>query len=385
AIERSGLHRRLALSTLHTLGGSPRRLVWGFLVVTAALSMWLSNTATTLMLLPIALAVSNRIEDAKTPVRMLLAVAFGASIGGMGTLVGTPPNLVLAGMAPNLVPNLPSITFGGWMLFGLPIVAVMLPVAGLLLGRGLPRKRIPLEALDEERRALGAWTTAEKRAAVLFALTAVAWITRSGMTVGTFHVPGWSHLLTTPRLVSDAVPAIAAAILACLVPAGTGDKRPLVTWSEVRHGVPWGILLLFGGGFAIADAFHASGLDTWMAGELQGLGSLPLPLVILSVVLLTAFVTNLTSNTATATLLMPVMAALAEAIHEPPYVLMASAAVAASLAFVLPVATPPNAIIMGSGKVKASDLFKEGIRLNLIAVVLITILCLALGPLVLPV
>lgn len=384
AVERSSLHKRVALATLHTVGGSPRRLVWGFLIVTAALSMWLSNTATTLMLLPIGMAVASRIEDPKTPVRMLLAIAFGASIGGLGTLVGTPPNLVLAGMAPNLVPNLPPLSFGAWMLLGVPLVIVLLPVAGLLLGRGLPRTKVSTEEIQKERAALGDLTTAEGRAAILFVATALAWITRSGMSMGSLHIPGWASLLPNPKLVSDAVPAVAAAILATIIPAGRGRRRPLVTWDEVRHGVPWGILLLFGGGFALADGVHASKLDVWLAGRLEGLHTLPIWAVVFIVVLLTAFVTNLTSNTATATLMMPVMAALAEGLHASPYLLMASATVAASCAFVLPVATPPNAIVMGSGRVSSLDLFREGILLNLIAIVITTVLCLILAPLVLP-
>ncbi|NOZ95268.1 MAG: hypothetical protein GXP47_11100 [Acidobacteria bacterium] len=240
------------------------------------------------------------------------------------------------------------------------------------------------EEIQKERAALGDVTTAERRAAVLFVATALAWITRSGMSIGSLHIPGWASLLPNPKLVSDAVPAVAAAILATIIPAGGGRHRPLVTWDEVRHGVPWGVLLLFGGGFALADGVHASKLDVWLAGRLEGLHTLPIWAVVFIVVLLTAFVTNLTSNTATATLMMPVMAALAEGLHASPYLLMASATVAASCAFVLPVATPPNAIVMGSGRVSSLDLFREGILLNLIAIVVTTVLSLILAPLVLP-
>lgn len=384
AIERSQLHRRLALRTLHALGGSPRRLVWGFLTITAVLSMWLSNTATTLMLLPIAVAVSNRIEDPRSPTRILLALAFGASIGGIGTLVGTPPNLVLAGMAPSLVPGLPTVTFGGWMLLGVPLVLALLPLAGLFLSRGLPDLRVSGDELSRELLQLGRPRPMERRAAILFLLTATAWITRSGASFGSIRLPGWSALVADPKLVSDAVPAIAAAVLTTLIPAGEGQRRSLLTWDEIQHGVPWGILLLFGGGFALADGVHASGLDVWLAAHLQGLGQYPFPVVVFSVALLTAVITNLTSNTATATLLMPVMAALAEALQASPYMLMATSTIAASCAFVLPVATPPNAIVMGSGRVRAGDLFREGLILNLVAVVVTTLLCLLLGPLVLP-
>jgi len=385
AVERSGLHRRLALGILHRVGSSPRRLVWGFLLATALLSMWLSNTATTLMMLPIAAGVVDRVAEGKTGMRLFLAVAFGASIGGLGTLIGTPPNLVLAGMAPNLVKGITPLTFGGWMLFGIPMVALLLPVAGLLLGRGLSRKESGArESLEAERRSLGRMQARERRVAVLFGLTALAWISRSGMSFGAFSIPGWSHLFANPKMVSDAVPAVAAAILATLIPVGGGEPRPLVSWDEIRHGVPWGVLLLFGGGFAVADAVGAVGVDDWLARQLHGLAALPLPLMILAVALIAMGATELTSNTATATLLMPVMAALAKVLEVPPYLLMVPATVACSCAFMLPVATPPNAIVIGSGHVSAPDLFREGIRLNLIAAVIVTILTLTLGRLVLP-
>ncbi len=384
AVERSGLHRRLALATLSTLGGSPRRLVWGFLLVTAALSMWLSNTATALMMLPIADGVARRLEDDRAGTRLFLAVAYGASLGGIGTLIGTPPNLVLAGMATSLVPGLPALTFGGWMLFSVPLLLILLPVAALRLGRGLARAGLAGEELAAERRSLGPWRPAERRAAILFAVTAVAWITRSGFEVGTLSVPGWANLLPDPKLVTDAVPAVGAAILAALVPAGGERHGALVTWRDIRHGVPWGILLLFGGGFAIADAMHASGVDGWLAGLLQGLGGLPLVVAVLVVALLATTATEFTSNTATATLLMPVMAALAVAVKVPPYLLMVPAIVATSCAFMLPVATPPNAIVMGTGRVSTMDLFREGVWLNLASAVVITVLTVTLGRLVLP-
>jgi len=228
AVERSGLHRRVALAILAAVGSSPRRLVWGFLLAAAVLSMWLSNTATALMMLPIAGAVTRRIEAPGAAARVFLAVAYGASIGGIGTLVGTPPNLVLAGMAPNLVPGIQPITFGGWMLFGVPFVMLFLPVVGLCLGRGLPSGAGIEAGFAAERRALGAVTPQERRVAVLFALTAVAWVTRGGLDFGAVAIPGWSELLARsgllrdPKMVTDAVPAIAAAILTTLLPSGAG-------------------------------------------------------------------------------------------------------------------------------------------------------------------
>jgi sodium-dependent dicarboxylate transporter 2/3/5 len=238
--------------------------------------------------------------------------------------------------------------------------------------------------LAKERASLGPIRPRETRVAILFALTALAWISRAGLDFGVVNIPGWSSLLPDPRMVSDAVPAIAAAIIATLLPSGDGDGLRLLTWREIQHGVPWGVLLLFGGGFAIADAFRSSALDQWMAGNLQGLAGLPLPMVILSICLITTFATELTSNTATATLLMPVMAALSVVLHVHPYLLMVPATLSASCAFMLPVATPPNAVVIGSGKVTARDLCREGIWLNLAGAVLITIAVLTFGRLALP-
>jgi sodium-dependent dicarboxylate transporter 2/3/5 len=390
AVERSGLHRRIALAVLDTIGASPKRLVWGFLIATAALSMWLSNTATALMMLPIAAGVASRLDSERAPARMMLAVAYGASIGGIGTLVGTPPNLVLAGMAPNLVSGLETLTFGGWMLFGVPFVALFLPVVGIQLGRGLPGGSGRDSGLAAERAALGPMTPAERRVAVLFGVTAVAWVTRAGLDFGAVAIPGWAGLLAgrgvipDAKMITDAVPAIAAAVLATLLPSGDGTGRRMLSWEEIQRGVPWGILLLFGGGFAIADSVRAAGVDQWLAGRLQNLSVLPLPLVILSVCLVTTSATELTSNTATATLMMPVMAALATVLDVHPYLLMVPATVSASCAFMLPVATPPNAIVIGSGKVSAQDFFREGIWLNLAGAVLTTLAVLTLGRLVLP-
>ncbi len=385
-VERSGLHRRLALAILSALGVSPRRLVWGFLVTTAALSMWLSNTATTLMMLPIAAGVVQRAASGRSATRIFLAVAYGASIGGIGTLIGTPPNVVLAGMAPSLVSGLETLTFGGWMLFAVPLVLCVVPVAGLLLGRGLASigTEETAQALRCERESLGPLTAAERRAAILFGLTALAWVTRSGMDFGTVTLPGWSALLHDPSFASDAVPAIAAAVVAAILPAAPGARRPLITWAEIRTGVPWGVLILFGGGFALADAVHAAALDQWLAVRLQALAALPMPVMILAISLVAMGATEITSNTATATLLMPIMAALASVLTAPPYLLMVPAIVSCSCAFMLPVATPPNAIVIGSGHVTARDLFLEGVRLNLISAVVITVLTLTLGRFVLP-
>jgi sodium-dependent dicarboxylate transporter 2/3/5 len=224
----------------------------------------------------------------------------------------------------------------------------------------------------------------ERRVAVLFALTAIAWVTRSNLEFGDVTIPGWSSLLTDPSMVTDAVPAIAAAVLSTLVPSGEGDGKRLLTWEEIHRGVPWGVLVLFGGGFAVADGVRSTGVDQWLAHSLNGLSLLPLPLVILSICLITTFATELTSNTATATLLMPVMAALSTVLGVHPYLLMVPATLSATCAFMLPVATPPNAIAIGSGRVSVQDLFREGIWLNFAGAAVVTIAVLTLGRILLP-
>jgi len=383
-VEHSGLHRRLALAVLWRVGGGPRRLVWGFLLISAGLSMWLSNTATTLMLLPIGAAVAARVAEGRARTRLFLAVAYGASIGGIGTLIGTPPNIVLAGKAADLVEGLAPLTFGGWMLFGIPVVLCLLPLAGLLLGRGLAGGAGDLSAVEAQRAALGPTGPAERRAAALFGLTALAWITRSGFDFGEVSVPGWSALFDNPKTAHDAIPAVAAAVAALLIPAGSGGRRFLIAPREIVRGVPWGILLLFGGGFALADGVAASGLDDWLAAQLHGLKGAPTVLVVLAVCLLTTAATEFTSNTAMASLLLPVMAALSQSLGVPAYLLLVPATVSASCAFMLPVATPPNAIVIGSGHVSPRDLFREGLPMNLVGAAVITALTLTLGRWVLP-
>jgi len=385
AVENTGLHKRIALAILDGIGPSPRRQVWGFLLATAMLSMWLSNTATTLMMLPVASGVAGRLGDSKSSTRLFLAVTFGASIGGIGTLVGTPPNLVLAGMAPTLVPGLPPLTFGGWMLFGIPCVALMLPVAGLFLSRGLPGSGGDPSVVRSERKALGGLNRDEIMIAVIFGATAFLWITRSDLTFGSHVIHGWGSLFSHPKMVSDAVPAIAAAVLVCLLPSKSRRGQRLLNWEEIQNGIPWGVLLLFGGGFALADAVKASGLGTWIASNLSWVAVLPAFFAILLLCFIAMAATEMTSNTATATLLIPIMAALAGILKLSPYLLMVPVTVACSCAFMLPVATPPNAIVIGSGYVTIRQLFSEGFRLNLTAAFVITVLVLTIGKLVFPV
>jgi len=387
-IERSRAHKRIALLVLRIMGEKPSRIVLGFMLATAGLSLWISNTATVMLMLPIALAVLERTEGGTArgtqgnfAMALLLGIAYAASIGGVGTLIGTPPNIVLAGVMGKLHPELPPIGFVQWMLFGIPLVVLFLPLCWLLLVRVLPFTRLhgvsaigAVSSLDEELRALGPVSRVERRVLLLFLATALGWIFRVPIEIGTLRIPGLIDVL--PQL-TDAGIAMSAAVALFLLPTGSGT--PLLQWQDVQKGVPWGILLLFGGGFALAEAMRRSGVTLYLGGWIHSMDGVPVLLVIASVCLLLTFLTELTSNTATASILVPVTAGAAVALGQHPLLLALPAALSASFAFMLPVATPPNAIVFSTGQVGIRHMAITGFALNLIGVVLVTALMYALG------
>jgi len=357
AMADSGAHRRLALYMVNLFGGdSARALVLGFMAAAAVLSMWISNTATTLMLLPVALAVLSHAER-RLAVPLLLGIAYAASIGGIGTPIGTPPNLVFMQVYADQFGTPPS--FPAWMAFGLPVVVVFVPLAGLWLTRG-----IRLEG-SVTLPSVGAWTPVEKRVLAVFALTALAWVTRSA------PFGGWSTWLNVPAA-NDASVALLAAVLMAMLPAGNG--RRLLRWEAARK-IPWEVLILFGAGITIASAFIESGLADRIAEQLTVLTTVPTWLMLLMVCLVVTFMTEVTSNTATSSLLMPLLASASTVMDVNPMVLMVPAAMSASCAFMLPVATAPNAVIYGSGQVTVEDMARNGLVLNLAGAVLISTLC----------
>lgn len=358
AMERSGAHRRIALGMVNVIGGtSSRRIVLGFMVATAALSMWISNTATTLMMLPIALAVITQSPDKKLAIPLLLAIAYGSSIGGLGTPIGTPPNLVFMQQYESFTGT--AVSFSQWMSWGLPVVLIFLPIAGLWLTRKLDYRgelTIP---------PAGDWRPEERRVLIIFGLTALAWVTRLE------PFGGWSTWLSL-KGANDAIVALVAVVILFLVPNGRGGK--LIDWESAER-VPWGILILFAAGIAIAQAFVESGLSRAIADQLAVLASLH-PLVMITTIALTVtFLTEATSNTATTILLMPILASAALGAGIDPALLMVPAAMSASCAFMLPVATAPNAIVFSSGHVTVANMVREGLTLNLIGVVVITLVC----------
>ena len=354
AMADSGAHRRIAMYMVNIFGGgSARGLVLGFMAAAAVLSMWISNTATTLMLLPVALAVLEQTEK-KMQIPLLLGIAYAASIGGLGTPIGTPPNLVFMQVHLDQFGTTPS--FPEWMSWGIPVVLVLVPIAGLWLTRGV-RLASPVELP-----AVGQWRPSEKRVLMMFSLTAFFWITRQA------PFGGWSGMLDLP-MANDASVALIAVVVMAALPDGEGGR--LLRWESAVK-IPWGVLLLFAGGIAIASAFVQSGLAEIIAQELGALASLPTWLLILSVCLAVTFLTEVTSNTATASLLMPVLAVTAGATGISPTLLMVPAVLSASCAFMLPVATAPNAIVFGSGKVSIRQMARAGFVLNLIGAVVIT-------------
>ena len=358
AMEHSGAHRRIALSMVRLFGGnSDRRLVFGFMAAAAVLSMWISNTATTLMLLPVAMAVLEKAEHESLAVPLLLGIAYAASVGGIGTPIGTPPNLIFMQVYEENTGQ--QIGFTQWMSWGLPVVVLLVPLIAWRLTRGMGSRG------GVEVPEVGAWRTEEKRVMMVFALTALAWITR-GEPFG-----GWSGWLGLEGA-NDASVALLAVMLMFLVPNGKGGK--LLYWERATS-IPWGVLLLFAGGICLAKAFVSSGLSLLLGDWLAAMSYLPLWLLIGLICVVVTFMTEATSNTASTTLLMPVLAAAALAAGISPEVLMVPAAMTASCAFMLPVATAPNSVVYGSGRIAVARMAREGVVLNLLGVLIVASLC----------
>jgi len=358
AIEKSGTHHRLAVYMVRLVGvDSAKRLVLGFMLAAGLLSMWISNTATTLIMLPIAIAILAHVNNAKLTTALILGIAYAASVGGIGTPIGTPPNVIFMGIYEEQTGK--EFGFLSWMKIGVPIVLLVLPLIALWLTRGVQlNDKITLPELGE-------WRKEESRTLWVFALTAFLWITRKE------PFGGWSQLLDIP-LAGDSTVALFAVIVMFLVPNGKGSR--LLDWQSAKE-IPWGMLLLFAGGIAIAKGFVASGLSELLGQWLTSLANLPAILMILTICLVVTYLTEITSNTATATLLMPILAVAAISSGYDPTVFMIPAAMCASCAFMLPVATAPNAIAYGTGKVSIQEMVKEGAILSLIVSCFVGIVC----------
>jgi len=380
-------HERLALALVSRAGHDSRRIILGVMLATGLLSMWISNTATAAMMYPIALAIGGLFgwtaAGANARTGLMLGVAYAASIGGMGTLIGTPPNLILAASAEKLAGQ--PIDFVQFMQLGVPMVTILLPLTWALLVFVTCRGNVELgedgrRLLRERRAALGPLRGGEARVIGVFALTAFAWFFREPKDLGAIRIAGLTDL--APGLSDTGIGVAGAILLFALHARGPdGETRPLLRWREARE-IPWDVLLLFGGGLALAAAMEASGLTAHLAAQLGLLRGAPPLLIELGLALLVLVLSELASNTAVAAMAMPVAATLAAATGEPPIVLLLVAGFAASTGFALPIATPPNAIVFGSGQVSVGQMFRAGALLDLLAVVLIVTVVHLLGPVI---
>jgi len=417
-IEKWGLHRRIALHVVHVIGGSPPRIVLGFMLATAFLSMWISNTATTMLMLPIAIALLTTLgeveaetaasEDSRRQTQealsrlgigLMLGIAYGASCGGLATLVGTPTNVTFLGQWKQLFPSAPEVSMGEWLPVFLPLTGLMLLSSYLVLTWRLPRHlgdHDPGRSFFRDRlRSLGKPSSGERAMLVVFITTALLWVFRkplqfrSGETGESWALlPGWgpwyeSFLMerlhadaTVARgAVHDATVAMTMSLLLFVVSVrtSTGQRERLIDWETVERKMPWGIILLLGGGFAMASAFSDTGLSVWLGESLaRSLAGTPLPVLVFCICLMMTFLTEFTSNVATVSTLLPILAGTAVTLGVDPRLLMIPATVTASCAFMLPIATPPNAIVFASGRVSMGQMIRHGLLLNLLGVIFVT-------------
>ena len=386
AMEKWDLHKRIALFIISVIGTSTQRILLGFMLATGFLSMWVSNTAAVMMMIPMALAITAQVAAAlkdeehkrdlpKFEKSLLFGVGYAGTIGGLGTLIGTPPNIILAAQLDTIFGI--TIGFGTWMLFAVPVVLILLFFTWFYLGRinfKTSIKTLPggKELIASERQKLGKTSFEEKVVGAVFLFAAFMWITRE------FFWAGDDPLIVQLPGISDGMIAIIATMLLFLIPAKAATR--ILDWSDSKD-IPWGVLLLFGGGLAIAAGFQSSGLSTWIGDQLTILDGLHMLLIIGGATLLIMMLTEITSNTATATMILPVVGALAVAIDIHPFALMIPCAMAANCAFMLPVGTPPNAIIFGTGKLKIIEMVKAGFWLNVFATILIVLAVYFLVPL----
>lgn len=384
AIQKWNLHKRIALWILRKVGVSPARILFGFMLSTTLISMWISNTATTMMMVPILLSILAKLEEVNGPekiahysVGVLLAVGYSATVGGISTLVGTPPNLSFARIFDLYFPNAPEISFGDWFVFAFPVTLILFVILfGYLYFfyvRGKTHwEPISRKQIDHEYHALGKPKREEKIIMFLFILMALLWFFRADIGIGDLTIPGWSRLLNHRELLNDGTVAIFIGILLFLIPAAGTQKTRLMTWKDAEK-LPWEIILLFGGGFALASGMKESGLSSWCGEQLTFMGELHPLLIVLLITLLITFLGEISSNTAMVETFLPVLAGLAITLHVNPLFFMIPATLGASMGFMLPVATPPNAIVFATHRIKMTQMMRTGFALNVISVIVIAL------------
>ncbi len=388
AMERWELHRRIALTIIRAVGPGRHRLLFGFMLATGFLSMWISNTATTMMMVPIAMAVLSKLEEqtagslTRYGIGLFLAIAYAANIGGISTLIGTPPNLAFGGIFADQYPAAPPITFAQWMTFGLPVAAVMMLAVWVLLAliyahdpAGADEDAVECGVFNEQYRALGPIRQEERMVLAVFVTTALLWITRSSIVLGEIVIPGWGQFVPG---VDDGTVAMAMALLLFVLPTKNSDSGRLLHWNDLQR-FPWGILILFGGGFALAEGFQRSGLSGWVGQQLLIVREFHPVFIVSATAGTMTFLTEFTSNTPSTQMLLPLLASLANVAGLHPLLLMIPATISASFAFMLPVATPPNAIIFGTQRVPVIEMARTGFIINLIGVGVVTGMIFLLG------
>ena len=383
SMQRWNLHTRIALHVIGWFHGSAMFMLLGFMLTSAFLSMWISNTATATMLLPIGLAVYaraaeqlNERDKQRLLTAMMLGIAYSCSIGGTATLIGTPPNLAMQRIFLITFPDAPDITFAQWLMFALPLSITLLLLTWLIIswrytGRGFTALRFSTSELHQLSQK--AMSYEEKVVTIVFSMTAFCWMFRQDIVIGSMTIPGWSNLFEHASLINDGTIAITSALVLFMIPSKNTENHARLADSDTISKLPWNIVLLFGGGFALAKGFTASGLSEYIGQQfvdMQHLDPLALVAGISSIVI---FLTEVTSNTATSQILLPVVASVAKQIEINPLLLMLPVTLSASMAFMMPVATPPNAIVFASGRLHIRDMIKTGLIINLLAIVLISL------------
>lgn len=394
AMERCGLHRRVALTVIGAIGGTAERIVLGFMLAGGFVSMWISNTAAAVMMLPIATAIISQMEDRfgqqrtrALAVAMLLAVAYSCSIGGVATPVGSPTNLIFLRVYGDTFPDAPVISFGQWVAVAMPLALVLLIAAWFTLVRlnGRLDRSLVLEraAVRRELDKLGRLSGAERLVAAVWGLTAALWIFRADLVIGQFVIPGWAGLWDGFSLLDDGTVAVTMALLLFLLPAGAERGGRTILGADAFTELPWAAILLFGGGFALANGFTSSGLTQHLALQFSSLGTMPVLVAMLIACVTVALVTELVSNIALTQMFLPVLAAWGVAQEINPLFLMLPATIMSSMAFLMPVGTPPNAVIFGSNRIRMRDMLRGGVWVKLIVVIITLAACMLWLPVVL--
>ncbi len=392
-LQKTGLHERISLFILNKVGSKPHKIILGMMIACGFLSMWISNTASVMVMLPIGLSIIS--EAAKTQskdfiskfsVALMLGIAYAGNIGGVGTLIGTPPNLVFSSIYQDTFPNQPMIGFAQWMAFGVPLAIIFIFCSWLMLTKvifKLPKEKLFEDSIIKEKIiALGKFRRDEKMAGLAFLLAAILWLTGSDINISnSFVIHGWRSTFNLKE-VSDAAIAIGTAILLFMIPSKERKNEAILTWSVAKE-IPWGILLLFGGGFALANGFKVSGLSNYVGMLFTHIHIHSEILLVLIICLILTFLTEITSNTAMTTLILPILAKAAIVLGINPLSLMIPATLSASCAFMMPTATPTNAIVFGSGYVSIKQMNSAGLWLNFIGVILVTFIYFTIGKTVL--